>query len=69
MNNPFILFINAFTFYKRVSFAGVFPLSVFNKVDLQQQITIIFNKRKQPPNIFLPKSCSSAVVQTLKEYL
>ena len=47
----------------------VFPVSILNKVVLQQQITIIFDKKKQPTKIFLPKNCSSAVVQILKKYL
>ena len=38
------------------------------KVVPQQQITLIFNKRKQPLKIFLPKSCSPSVIQILEKY-
>ena len=41
-------------------------MSILNKVVLYQQITIIFDERKQPPQIFLPKSCSLAAVQILQ---
>ena len=46
--------------------AWVSPVSILNKVVLYQQITIIFDERKQPPQIFLPKSCSLAAVQILQ---
>ena len=48
------------------SFVGVFPVNIRNKFVLQEQVTITFDERRQPQKIFLPKSCSSAVVQILK---
>ena len=45
---------------------GVIPACILNKVVLHRQITIIFDKRKQPPNLFLQKTYFSAVAQILK---
>ena len=56
------------TFRKHLCFifGWVFPVCILDKVVLQQQIIIIFDKRKQPTKIFLPKTYFSTVVRILK---
>ena len=65
MTNPNVY---THTFRKRSGFicGCVFPVYIFKKVVLQQQITIIFGKRKQPPKKFFLKTYFSTIAQILK---
>ena len=55
-----------------LAFLGVFPVNIRNKFVLQQQVTIIFDERRQPQKIFfqnvVPQLSPKSLKISVKEF-